>query len=93
LLSPTGDVVKYATTLTGERLVSKAQARTLRDLAERTGARFYRGEDTRQVEAAIQDILVDGRPLAGYEANPSKKDLYFYFLSVAFLCMLAGIFL
>jgi Ca-activated chloride channel family protein len=93
LLSPTGDVVKYATTLTGERIVSKAQARTLRDLAERTGARFYRGEDTRQVDAAIQEILVDGRPLAGYEANPSKKDLYFHVLAAAFLLMLAGIFL
>jgi Ca-activated chloride channel family protein len=87
------EIVKYATLLTGERLISRAQARTMRDVAERTGGRFFRGEDKRQVEAAIDDILVSGRPLAGYQAMPRRQDLYFYFLSVAFVCMMAGVFL
>ena len=93
LMGPSGEVLKYATGMTGERLVSKAQARTLRDLAERTGARFFRGEDNRQVQAAIEEILVNGRPVSGYQANPIRQDLFFYFLSAAFLCMLGAIFL
>ena len=87
------EIVRYATLLTGERLITRAQARTLRDVAERTGAHFFRGEDNRQVDAAIDEILISGRPLAGYQANPTRQDLFFYFLAGAFLCMLAGIFL
>jgi Ca-activated chloride channel family protein len=93
VMAPGGEVVKYATAMTGERIKTKAQARTLRDLAERTGARFYRGEDNRQVQTAIDDMLNTGRPLAGYQANPTKKDYYFYFLSAAFIFMLGGVFL
>jgi len=93
VLAPGGEVLKWATSMAGERLKTKAQARTLRDLAERTGARFYRGEDNRQLDTAIDELLVSGRPLAGYQANPIRQDLFFYFLSAAFLCMLGGIFL
>jgi len=93
LMAPGGEVLKWATSMTGERLSSKAQARTLRDLAERTGARFYRGEDNGQVAEAIEEILVNGRPVAGYEANPTRQDYFFYFLAAAFLCMLGAIFL
>jgi Ca-activated chloride channel homolog len=93
VLGPGGEIVKYATSMTGERIRSKAQARTLRDVAERTGARFYRGEDNRQVQTAIDDLLNTGRPLAGYQSNPTKKDYYFYFLSAAFISMIAAIFL
>lgn len=88
-----GEVVKYATAITGERIVTRAQARTLRDLAERTGARFFRGEDNRQVEQAIDEILFSGRPVAGYQAYPTRQDLFFYFLAAGFLLMLVGIFL
>jgi len=88
-----GEVLKWATTMTGERVISQAQARTLRDLAERTGGRFYRGEDNGQVQEAIEEILVNGRPVAGYEANPTRKDYFFFFLAAAFLSMLGAIFL
>ncbi len=88
-----GEIVQYVTTLGGERIVTRAQARTMRELSERTGARFFRGEDNRQLEEAIDEILVSGRPVAGYEANPVRQDWFFYFLSAAFLMMLAGIFL
>ena len=87
------EIVRYATLLTGERLITRAQARTLRDVAERTGAHFFRGEDNRQVDAAIDEILISGRPLAGYQSTPTRQDLFFHFLAAAFLCMLAGIFL
>jgi hypothetical protein len=78
---------------TGERLRSKAEATTLRELARRTSARFFRGEDDRQVEAALEEILSSGRPVAGYQSYPIRRDLYFYFFAAAFVCMLAAAFL
>jgi Ca-activated chloride channel family protein len=86
------EIVQWAALLTGERLISQAQARTLREVAERTGARIFRGEDNRQVQAAIDEILVRGRPLAGYQSMPTRLDLYFHFLLVGFVFMLAGVF-
>jgi hypothetical protein len=74
-----------------------AEATTLRELARRTSARFFRGEDDRQVEAAIEEILSSGRPVAGYQSYPIRRDLYFYFFfyffAAAFVCMLAAAFL
>jgi Ca-activated chloride channel family protein len=88
-----GEITKYVTTAAGERITTRAQARTLRDLSERTGARFYRGEDTRQVNDAMEEILVNGRPVAGYEANPIRQDLFTHFLVAALVFMAAAIFL
>ena len=88
-----GEVIKYITRGEGSRVISRAEDRTMRDIAERTGARFYRGENSTQVQQGIDDILVSGRPVAGYQANPIRMDLYFYFLSAAFICLIAGIFL
>src|SRR5688500_7050991 len=90
-LSPRGEVIRYAVSATGERLTSKAVATTLRELARRTSARFFRGEDDRQVEAAIEEILSSGRPVVGYQSYPIRRDLYFYFFSAAFVCMLAAV--
>ena len=89
-LSPRGDVIRYALSASGERLRSKAEATTLRAFARRTGARFFRGEDDRQVQAAIDEILSSGRPVAGYQSYPVRRDLYFYFFAAAFVCMLAA---
>lgn len=90
-LTPDGDIDLYATDYAGGRLISKAQARTLREIADRSGGRFYRGEDNRQVELAIDQILTSGRPIAGYQSYPVRRDLYLYFFGAAFFCMLAGI--
>jgi Ca-activated chloride channel family protein len=92
-LSPRGDVIRYAVSGSGERLTSRAQATTLREVARRTSARFFRGEDDRQVDAAIEEMLSTGRPVAGYQSNPITRDLYFYFFAAAFVCMLAAAFL
>jgi Ca-activated chloride channel family protein len=92
-LSPRGEVVRYAISASGERLRSKAEATTLREFARRTNARFFRGEDERQVDAAIEEILSRGRPVAGYQSSPVRRDLYFYFFAAAFVCMLAAAFL
>jgi len=92
-LSPRGEVVRYAVSASGDRLTSKAQAATLRELARRTSARFFHGEDDRQVAEAIDEILSSGRPVAGYQSSPIRRDLYFYFFAPAFVCMLAGAFL
>lgn len=86
-----GDIDIYATDAAGVRLVSKAHARTLREIADRGGGRFYRGEDDRQVQLAVDQILTSGRPVAGYHAYPVRRDLYLYFFGAAFVCMLAGI--
>jgi Ca-activated chloride channel family protein len=90
LRSPRGEVVQYALSSSGQRLRSRAQATTMYTLADRTGARFYRGEDDRQVQTAINDILVAGRPVSGYQSYPVKRDLYFHFFVAAFICMLAA---
>ena len=92
-LSARGEVIRYALSGSGERLRSRAEATTLRELARRTSARFFRGEDDRQVEAAIEEILSSGRPVAGYQSSPIRQDLYFYFFAAAFVCMLAAAFL
>ena len=92
-LSPRGEVLQYAMTWGGTRITSKAQARTLRELAERTGARFFRGEDESQVQEAVDEVLTAGRPVGGYEAYPVRRNLYFYFFAAAFISMLAGTFL
>ncbi len=92
-LTPRGEVVRYAITSSGERLRSKAEATTLREFARRTTARFFRGEDERQVDAAIEEILSSGRPVAGYQSSPVKRDLYFYFFAAAFVCLLAATFI
>ena len=88
-----GQVVKYLTREGGARIVSRAEAKTLREIAERTGGSFYRGEDERQLDRALDEILVQGRPIAGYQANPVRQDLYEYFLLAAFASLILGIFL
>lgn len=93
VMSPGGDVLRYATARTGEQIKSKAQSRTLRDLAEETGAQFYRGEDNRQVQAAVDEVLTAGRQVGGYRAEPIKRDLYVHFLAAAFLSLIAAVFL
>ena len=92
-LSAGGQVVKYLTREGGARIVSQAQAQTMREISDRTGATFFRGEDERQVDRALDDILIQGRPIAGYQANPVRQDLYEYFLMAAFACLILGIFL
>ena len=36
---------------------------------------------------------ITGRPIAGIQSNPVRKDLFLYFLIGAFACLIAGIFL
>jgi Ca-activated chloride channel family protein len=93
LILSRGQVVKYLTREGGARIVSRAEQKTMRDIAERTGASFYRGEDDRAIDRALDEILVQGRPIAGYSANPVRQDLYEYFLLAAFASLILGIFL
>jgi len=93
LMLSRGQVVKYLTREGGARIVSRAEQKTMRDIAERTGGSFYRGEDDRAIDRALDEILVQGRPIAGYSANPVRQDLYEYFLLAAFASLILGIFL
>jgi len=88
-----GQVVKYLQRDGGTRLVSHAEARTMRQISERTGGRFFRGESDKQVDQAIEEILFAARPVSGFQSNAVRKDLYIYFLMAAFACLLAGAFL
>ena len=88
-----GQVVQYLQREGGTRLISHAEMGTMRDISDRTGGRFTRGENARAVDAAIDEILVTGRPIGGIQANSVRKDLFLYFLFGAFACLVMGIFL
>ena len=88
-----GQVVRYLQHDGGTRLVSHAEVRTMRDISERTGGRFFRGESDKQVDQAVDEILFTARPVSGFQSNAVRKDLYTYFLMGAFACLLAGVFL
>jgi Ca-activated chloride channel family protein len=88
-----GQVVRYLQHDGGTRLVSRAEVRTMRDISERTGGRFFRGENDKQVDQAMEEILFAARPVSGFQSNAVRKDLYIYFLTGAFACLLAGVFL
>jgi len=88
-----GHVVKYLQRDGGARLVSHAEMRTMREISEKTGGRFFRGESDKQVDQAIDEILLTARPVSGFQSNIVRKDLYIYFLMAAFACLLLGVFL
>jgi Ca-activated chloride channel homolog len=88
-----GQVVRYFQHDGGARLVSHAEVRTMREISEKTGGRFFRGESDKQVDEAIEEILFTTRPVSGFESNAIRKDLYTYFLMGAFACLLAGVLL
>ena len=88
-----GQVVQYLQRTGGTRLVSRAEMKTMREISERTGGRFYRGETDKQIDEAIDEIMLKPQPVSGFQSNPVRKDLYVYFLLAAFGCLLAGVFL
>jgi Ca-activated chloride channel family protein len=88
-----GHVVKYLQRDGGARLVSHAEMRTMREISEKTGGRFFRGESDKQVDQAIDEILLTARPVSGFQSNTVRKDLYIYFLMAAFACLVIGVFL
>ena len=88
-----GQVVSYLQRSSGSRMISRAEMKTMREISERTGGRFYRAESDKQVDAAADEILFTGRPVSGFEASAVRKDLYIYFLMGAFACLLGGVFL
>ena len=88
-----GRVVEYYQREGGVRLVSQAQIRTMRDISERTGGRFFRGERDDQVNQAMDEILFGNRPVAGFQSSAVRRDFYAHFLIAALVCLLAGVFL
>jgi len=88
-----GQVVTYLQHEGGTRIVSRAEVRTMREISERTGGRFFRGESDAQVDQAMEEILLSNRPVSGFQSNTVRKDLYIHFLMGAFACLLAGAFL
>jgi Ca-activated chloride channel family protein len=87
-----GRVARYLQRDDGSRLISHAEARTMREISDRTGGRFFRGESEKQVDEAVEEILFAARPVWGFQSNPVRRDLYIYFLLGAFACLLGGVF-
>ena len=87
-----GQPVRYYQRYDGVRLVSQAEASTMRDVSERTGGRFVRGELDEQVTELIDEVLFASRPVSGYEASAVRRELYVYFLMAALACLLVGVF-
>ena len=52
-----GQVLKYLTHEGGSRMVSHAEMRTMREIADKTGGRFFRGESGKQVDQALEDAV------------------------------------
>jgi Ca-activated chloride channel homolog len=88
-----GQVVKYLQGRGGTRLVSRGEVKTMREISERTGGRFFRGETDKQIDQAVEDILYTAQPVSGFQSNAVRRDLYTYFLMGAFACLLIGVFL
>jgi Ca-activated chloride channel homolog len=88
-----GQVVSYYQREGGVRLVSQAQTRTMRDLSDRSGGQFFRGEIDEQINQAIDEILFAKRPVSGFQSTPVRKDFYIHFLIAALACLLVGVFL
>jgi Ca-activated chloride channel family protein len=88
-----GRVVQYLQRQGGVRLVSHAEVKTMREISEKTGGRFFHGESDKQVDEAVEDILFTARPVSGFQSNAIRQDLYMYFLMGAFVCLLTGVFL
>ncbi len=88
-----GRPVRYYQSYDGVRLVSQAQDRSMREVSEQTGGRFVRGELDEQINQVMEEILVDSRPVSGFESSAVRRDLYIYFLMAALGCLLIGIFL
>jgi Ca-activated chloride channel homolog len=88
-----GKVLEYYRKADGVRLVSEAQVRTMIEISDKTGGRFVRGERDDQVNQLVDEILLSGRPVAGFESKAVPKDFYMHFLIAAFVCLLAAVFL
>jgi Ca-activated chloride channel family protein len=88
-----GQVVQYLQRTGGTRIVSRAEMKTMREISERTGGRFFGGENDTQIDEAIDEILLKPQPASGFQSSLVRKDLYLYFLIGAFGCLLAGVFL
>ena len=85
-------MVKYLTEEEATRLVSRAEDQTLREIAEISGAKFVRAESDQQVDDVMEDILIQGRPIAGYQSQSDSRGPVSLFSGAAFACLIAGIF-
>jgi hypothetical protein len=65
----------------------------MREISDKTGGSFFRGESDKLVDEAMEEILFTARPVSGFQSNAVRKDLYIYFLMAAFACLVVGVFL
>jgi Ca-activated chloride channel family protein len=64
----------------GRQIYTQFREQTLRDVARRTGARFYRAFVGYEMDQAFQEILRREKQIAGFEITTQYEDLYPYLL-------------
>ena len=70
---------------TGRRLVSSLTADTLEAVAQQTGGTFYQATSGRELESALEAILIAEREVTGYQIGPSRRDILHFFVGLAFI--------
>ncbi|MCH8819781.1 MAG: hypothetical protein IIB03_05605 [Acidobacteria bacterium] len=70
---------------TGRRLVSNLTVETLEQIAQQTGGAFFQAASKRELELALEAILVAEREVTGYQIGPSRRDIFHYFVGLAFI--------
>ena len=70
---------------TGRRLVSNLTIDTLEQIAQQTGGTFFRATSGRDLELALEAILIAEREVTGYQVGPSRRNIFHYFVGLAFI--------
>ena len=74
---------------TGRRLVSNLTADTLKAVAQQTGGTFFQATSGRELELALEAVLIAEREVTGYQIGPSRTDIFHYFVGLAFISQIA----
>ncbi|MEE8348640.1 MAG: VWA domain-containing protein [Acidobacteriota bacterium] len=73
----------------GGRLRSNLIVDTLQEIAEQTGGTFYQTSSGRELEMALEAIMIAEREVTGYQIGPSRRDIFHYFVGLAFISQIA----
>jgi Ca-activated chloride channel family protein len=71
---------EYLRTSDGRQVYTQFREQTLRDVARRTGGRFYRSFVGYEMDQAFQEILRREKQIAGFEITTQYEDLYPFLL-------------
>jgi len=70
---------------TGRRLVSNLTVDTLEQIAQQTGGAFFQATSGQELEVALEAIMIAEREVTGYQIGPSRREIFNYFVGLAFI--------